>query len=71
MCTGRFLFMYEERMPPGAASGGQQGPQRAAASMGAHGSALQSAGSGVRFSHRISLWCTPGGAGGRDLVVRA
>ena len=32
MCTGRILLMDKEHVPPGAASGGQQRSQRAAAS---------------------------------------
>ena len=32
MCTGRFLLIYEEHMPPGAASGGQRGARKAVAS---------------------------------------
>ena len=32
MCTGRLLLIYEEHMPPGAASGGERGARRAVAS---------------------------------------
>ena len=30
MCTGHFLYMYEERTPLGVVSGAQQPPPRAA-----------------------------------------
>ena len=46
MCPGRLLLVYEERMPPGAASGGQQGAQRADASVRLEGALCERAAGG-------------------------
>ena len=46
MCAGRLVLMYEERMPPGAASGGQQGAQRADTSVRLEGALCERAAGG-------------------------
>ena len=74
MCTGRLLLIYEEHMPPGAASGGERGAGRAESGRVGDAAAvdgLQSALSGRRFCVALPLWCTPGSAGGRVPLARA
>ena len=46
MSTARFLLIYEELVPPGAASGGQQGAQRADASVRLEGALCERAAGG-------------------------
>ena len=60
-------------MPPGAASGGQQGAQRADTSVRLEGALCERAAASWRRLSRVALWLwwTPGVAGGRDPVVRA
>ena len=70
MCTGRFLFMHEERMPLGAASGGQQGAWNAAASATLRQHGMRSAWSGRRFCVVLPLQCTPCGTGRRNPLAR-
>ena len=71
MCTVHFLLMYEERMPPGAASGGQQGAQKAAMSALLRPPGLRGASSGHRSRAALPLRCTPVGAGRRNPLARA
>ena len=71
MCSGRFLLMYEERLPPGAASGGQQGAPKAAASAMCSSPRADGASSGNRIFIALPLWCMPGGAGWCYPLVRA
>ena len=71
MCAGHLLLMYEERIPPGAAIGGQQGAERAATSAKLLQGAVERAAGGHRFRVALPLRCTPGGAAVRDSVVRA
>ena len=65
------LLIYKEHMPLGAASGGQQGAQNAAASATLRWRGLQTASRGRRFRVALPLWCAPASAEGRDPHVRA
>ena len=71
MCAGRFLLMHEERLPPGAASGVQQGAPKAAASAMCSSPCADGGSSGNRFCVALPLWCMPGGAGWRYPLARA
>ena len=57
-------------MPLGAASGGQQGAQNAAASATLRQRGLQRASRGRRFRVALPLWCAAAGAEGRDPLAR-
>ena len=65
-CSGCFLLVPEECMPPGAASREQQQQQRACVSTARQQPASQRAPGSVRFSRLTTLWWTPGGAGWRN-----
>ena len=71
MCSGRFLLMYEERLPPGAASGGQQGAPKAAASAMCSSPRADGASSGNRIFIALPLWCMHIGQAARAGAIRS
>ena len=58
-------------MPPGAVSGGQQGTQKAAASVTLRQPGRPGRIGGLGSRVELPLWCMPNGAGRRNPIVRA